>query len=239
MDDLSRGTFVSSFAAAAFLRDDAPAAAAPATPPPPSPAERARLDALHAAVPFRFDRVAFQAILDTPYPHRQSFVFLSFERAAGYAGVQGSLNAYADPNGFAAGPHGLHVGVVLLGGHALVLDDAMWRKYPIGLLADEEMHPTDTTYRAYWTNLKHNQYGETHERLVAQDVAFFVCNNSFTSYARGIAQRTAPAGTTLTRERIVAVHDELAAHFLPNTMLVPAGVAAINALQEARFTYCP
>jgi intracellular sulfur oxidation DsrE/DsrF family protein len=235
MDDLSRGTFVSSIAAAAFVRDDAPAAASP----PPSAEERARANALSATVPFRFDRAAFQAILDRPFPHRQSFVFLSFDRAAGMPGVQNSLDAYADPNGFAAGPHGLHVAVVLIGGHAVVLDDAMWAKYPIGLLADEEMRPTDTGVRAFWTNLKHNQYADYIARFVAQDVAFFVCNNSFTGYAARIARRSAPAGTTVTRERIVAVHDELAAHFLPNTKLVPAGVAAINTLQEARFTYCP
>jgi intracellular sulfur oxidation DsrE/DsrF family protein len=33
------------------------------------------------------------------------------------------------------------------------------------------------------------------------------------------------------------MHDDLAAHFVPGVMLVPAGVAAINAVQEAHFTY--
>jgi hypothetical protein len=28
-------------------------------------------------------------------------------------------------------------------------------------------------------------------------------------------------------------------HFLPGTTLVPAGVAALNAAQEARFTFLP
>jgi hypothetical protein len=45
-----------------------------------------------------------------------------------------------------------------------------------------------------------------------------------------------PAGTAATRAQVVAIHDDLAAHFLPGAFLVPAGVAAINAAQEARFT---
>jgi hypothetical protein len=33
------------------------------------------------------------------------------------------------------------------------------------------------------------------------------------------------------------VHAEFRAHLLPGALLVPAGVAALNAAQEARFTY--
>lgn len=102
----------------------------------------------------------------------------------------------------------------------------MWAKYPLGLLADKAMRPTDTTARAFI------------KELAAAGVSFFVCNNSFTGFSVQIARTTLSPGEQLTREHVIAVHDELATHLLPNTMLVPAGVAAINALQEARFTYC-
>jgi intracellular sulfur oxidation DsrE/DsrF family protein len=56
--------------------------------------------------------------------------------------------------------------------------------------------------------------------LQARHVSFFACNNALADLAR----RT---GTT---------PDVLRSHVLPGMMVVPAGVAAINALQEERFT---
>jgi hypothetical protein len=57
--------------------------------------------------------------------------------------------------------------------------------------------------------------------------------------ASWIAQQIAPAGSQTTRDRVIAIHDELVQHFLPGATLVPAGVAALNAAQEARFTFLP
>jgi intracellular sulfur oxidation DsrE/DsrF family protein len=152
-----------------------------------------------------------------------------------------SLAAYADPDGFAAGPNSLHCLAVLYNGlsQAMVLDDAMYAKYPIGLMVDEEMRPNDTSYRAFWTALKHNTMAEFIRPLSDQGVSFFVCNNALSSLALTLAKRTAPGGGSITREQVVAIHDELAEHFIPGTMLVPSGVAAVNAAQEAKFTFLP
>jgi hypothetical protein len=54
-----------------------------------------------------------------------------------------------------------------------------------------------------------------------------------------VAGAIAPAGTPATRTSVIAIHDDMAAHFLPGSWLVPAGVAALNAAQEARFTLLP
>jgi intracellular sulfur oxidation DsrE/DsrF family protein len=101
------------------------------------------------------------------------------------------------------------------------------------------MRPNDLSYRAYWTGLKKNPMADFLKPLVDQGVSFFVCNNALSGFAFELAQKVAPGGASVTRESVVAIHDELAAHFLPGTMLVPAGVAAVNAAQEARFTFLP
>jgi len=194
------------------------------------------------AVPFTFDRAAFQAVVARPYPHRQLAAPSSFKAATeAMSHFKNALAAYADPNGFAAGPNSLHCVAVLYGGYSynMVLDDAMYAKYPIGLMNDEEMRPNDLSARAYWTALRSNPMAEFLHPLIEQGVSFFVCNNALSGYAVQLARRTAPKDAEVTREQVVAIHDELAAHFMPGAMLVPAGVAAVNAAQEARFTFLP
>jgi len=199
-------------------------------------------EALSRAVPFQFDRDTFRAVLEQPFPHRQLVAPTSFIAATvAMSHFTNSLTAYADPNGFAAGLKSLHCAGVLYAGYSynMVLDDAMYAKYPIGLLNDEEMRPKDFSARAYWAALRRNPMADFLRPLMEQGVSFFVCNNALTSLAVEIARRTAVNGAAVTRARVVAIHDELAHHFLPGTMLVPAGVAAVNAAQEAHFTFLP
>jgi hypothetical protein len=66
--------------------------------------------------------------------------------------------------------------------------------------------------------------------------SFFVCNNALSGIASWVAEQVATPASPVTRASVVAIHDEMAQHFLPGVYLVPAGVAAINAAQEARFT---
>jgi intracellular sulfur oxidation DsrE/DsrF family protein len=207
-----------------------------------SPAERAQLRAASDTVPFHFDRAAFQSVIERPYRHRQFVAPMSYAAATvGMSHFVNSLAAYADPSGFAAGPKSLHCVAVLYAGYSysMVLDDAMYAKYPIGLLDDEEMRPTDLSFRDYWKSIRRNPMADFLRPLTDQGVSFFVCNNALTSLAVDIARRISSKNTTVTREQVVTIHDELADHFLPSTMLVPAGVAAVNAVQEARFTFLP
>jgi intracellular sulfur oxidation DsrE/DsrF family protein len=196
---------------------------------------------ISAAVPFHFDIAVFQAILDQPFPHRQLAIPQTYGSATVAMGhFQNSLAAYADPNGYAAGPNSLHCAAVLYAGRSfvMVLDDAMFAKYELGIFADEEMRPTDSTYRAYWKGLQHNPMRDFLQPLIEAGISFFVCNNGLSGFAYEIALK-ASQGTPVSRETVVAIHDDLAAHFISGTMLVPSGVAAANALQEARFTYLP
>jgi len=240
--DVSRRGFVLAAATTAALGAAIPAVAAE---PPTvlSPAEVADIHRLAAAVPYRFDVAAFRAILDRPYDHRQIAVATSFQAGTTQLGrLKNSLNAYADPAGFNAGPKALHAACVYYGGlgHALALDDAMWEKYPIATLTDTEMHGASSPYAERAKALKTNLSAADYRAMVVdRDVSFFVCNNAFSGFSYNVARAVMSSSTPVTRDIVVAIHDEMVTHFLPGTTLVPAGVAALNAAQEARFTFLP
>jgi len=235
--ELSRHNFIASGVSAAAASGRASDLALA-----PAAVDQAPQPQVSGVVPFSFDRAAFQAIVERPYPHRQLVAPSSFQAATvAMSHFKNSLAAYADPKGFAGGPNSLHCAAVLYAGrsYTLAFDDAMYAKYPLGLINDEEMRPNDTSARAYWTALRRNPMADFMRPLAEQGVALFVCNNALSGFAAELARRTVPQGGAVTREQVVAIHDELAAHFLPGTMLVPAGVAAVNAAQEARFTFLP
>jgi intracellular sulfur oxidation DsrE/DsrF family protein len=195
-----------------------------------------------ATIPIAFDRDTFRAVVNRAFPHRQVAAPQSFSDATvALSHFRNALAAYADPNGFAAGSNSLHCAAVLYAGrsYALAFNDAMYAKYPIGLLSDEEMRPSDTSARAYWAAVKRNPLNDFYQPLVDQGVSLFVCNNALSKYAADIARRTATPGAPLTRKRVVAVHSDLTQNLVRGAMLVPAGVAALIALQEAGFTYLP
>ncbi len=195
-----------------------------------------------ATIPIVFDRDAFRAVVNRAFPHRQVAAPQSFSEATvALSHFRNALAAYADPNGFAAGPNTLHCAAVLYAGrsYALAFNDAMYAKYPIALLSDEEMRPNDTSARAYWSALKKNPSYDFYQPLQDQGVSLFVCNNALSKYAADIVRRTVAPGATVTRDRVVAVHKDLTQNLVPGAMLVPAGVAALIALQEAGFTYLP
>ena len=232
--DVSRFDFFASAASAAVSLGVGVPAATPAARPTFDPA-------LSEAVPFHFDWEAFLAILNRPFPHRQVSAPNGFSAATvAMSHARNSLRAYADPNGFAGGPHSMHCAAVLYAGRSinLALDDAMYVKYPLGLLNDEEMRPNDLTNRNYWSSLRRNPMDDFMRPLLDQGLSLFVCNNALSGFSAELAHRMANGGA-VTRADVVAVHDDLASHFLPGTMLVPAGVAALNAAQEARFTFLP
>lgn len=217
---------------AATAAGPSPAAAADAAPAAPSVAP-----GLYDPVPYRFDASAFAAVLERPVPHRQVVAATTFgEGTAALAFMRNTINAYVDPIYFNAGPKSVHAAAVFYHGASVLLavDDAMWAKYP---LSDLTVAP-GTTPKPDAKPVRANEHAADLNGLVASDGAsFFVCNNALSGFAGLLATKVAPAGTTATREQVVAIHDELAAHFLPGVMLVPAGVAALNAAQEARFTF--
>jgi intracellular sulfur oxidation DsrE/DsrF family protein len=235
--DFSRRAFVIGAATIAAAAAPAAAGAADVTPTPaPAPSP---LKGYDDTVPFHFDRAAFAAILNRPAEHRQVLTVRSFADARdGLSLMRNSIEAYIDPMYFAAAPNSFHAAAVFYHGSSplLAVDDSMFAKYPLAATIIAFAGFTGTGKPGIdKAATKHPAplFGE----LVAQHGAsFFVCNNALSGISAYLAGQLAPAGTAATRAQVVAIHDDLAAHFLPGAFLVPAGVAAINAAQEARFT---
>jgi hypothetical protein len=232
--DVSRRAFVvgaATVVAAAAPSDASAADAPPAAAPPPG---------LDDTVPFHFDRAAFAALLNRPYAHRQVLAAKSFADARdGLRLLRNSIEAYSDPMYFAGGPNALHAAAVFYHGSSplLALDDAMFAKYP---LASAIITFAGTAKPGIEKDARANPGLTPLAELVTQHGAsFLVCNNALSGIASWVAQQITPAGSKTTRDQVVAIHDEMAQHFLPGATLVPAGVAALNAAQEARFTLLP
>jgi intracellular sulfur oxidation DsrE/DsrF family protein len=222
---------IGSTVALANAEPAAPAPAASSLPKAPAPA---------GAVPFHFDRAAFEAILAKPYAHRQMITAISYGEGANVPHfLNNSMRAYADPNGFAAGPDSLHCVAVLYGpAIVMILDDAAWAKFPLGILTSKDKAKPLTATSPDLPR-KNPLLADVSELVAKHDVSFFVCNNAFTGLATHIAKMVDGGTAMPSRERVVAMHAELRAHFVPGASLVPAGVATINAAQEARFTFLP
>jgi hypothetical protein len=234
MFDVSRRAFV--IGAATVAAAAAPAGVSAADAPPAAPAP----SGLDDAVPFHFDRAAFAAVLGRPSDHRQVLAARSFADARdGLRLLHNSIDAYTDPMYFAGGPNAMHAAAVFYHGSSplLALDDTMWAKYP---LASAIITFAGTAKPGIEKDAHANPAIAPYAELVAKHGAsFFVCNNALSGIASYIAQQVTPAGSPATRANVVAIHDEMTQHFLPGTFLVPAGVAALNAAQEARFTLLP
>jgi intracellular sulfur oxidation DsrE/DsrF family protein len=166
-----------------------------------------------------FDRAAFEARLQLPFKHRQVFASPRVANGAVLGFMNNSLNAY--DSGFDDGPGTLHAAAVLYaGGTPLAFDDAAW----------EALHLADVVQQAgdrivLPAGERGNPFvrgprGWTYAELLRRNASFFVCNNSLNDLAR----------------RTSTTPDYLKSRLLPGVMVVPAGVGAINALQEARFT---
>jgi hypothetical protein len=229
--DVSRRAFVAG--AATIVAAVAPIAVSAADAVPAVPAPPAGYDDV---VPFAFDRVAFAAVLNTPFDHRQVLTAKSFRDARdGLNLMRNSIQAYTDPKYFAGGPNALHAAAVWYHGDSVLLglDDAMFAKYPLAAGIVQFATGKAGIDKDAKTNPGAKFLGEL---VNEHHASFFVCNNALSGMAAFVATQIATPANPVTRASVVAIHDEFVAHFLPGVSLVPAGVAAINAAQESHFT---
>ncbi len=165
-----------------------------------------------------FDRAAFEARARLPFAHRQAFASPRVADGAVLGFMYNSLNAYE--TGFGDGPGTLHAAAVLYHtGVALALDDAAWLTFGIGD-ATRANGDTLTTASTTGNPFLRSPHGWSIADLQRRGASFFVCHNALADLAR----------------RTSTTFDVLQTHVLPGMMIVPAGVAAVNALQEERFT---
>jgi hypothetical protein len=209
-----------------------------------TPEQVADIRRLAAKVPFHFDLGAFNAILRRPFEHRQVFAATGTWEGGSEAlsHMQRSLDSYADVQGFNAGDNSLHAACVFFEGDSalIALDDEMYAKYPIFVIAEQRMHPENPVYAQRARSIHTNPEGSQYRQLAMKyGASFFVCNNALSGLAYDVARAVTQPATAVTREFVVQIHDEMVRHFLPGTILVPTGVAAMNAIQEQRFTLLP
>jgi intracellular sulfur oxidation DsrE/DsrF family protein len=164
-----------------------------------------------------FDRAAFEVRLRLPFRHRQAFASGQVADGAVLGFMYNSLNAYE--TGFGEGAGTLHAAAVFYrNAVALGLDDDAWRSYALTTVLRNA--GDRVTSSAEGNPFLHTPPGWAIADLQRRNASFFVCQNAL----NGLALR---CGTSL---------QTLEGHLLPGMMLVPAGVAAVNALQEERFT---
>jgi hypothetical protein len=225
----TRRQFLIASSAAAALT---PAIAlADATPAPKAPAAKA------SPIPkFVFDRARFDAMISKKAKHRHAYAAEGLDDGQVCYTMTNVLDAYDSMPG--EKPASAISAAVLYHGSALGLgfNDKVWNELIIpsipkmsksmsAALGDVKKGDGNP-----WLHKpKGDDYDGSIETLVARGAAFFLCNNATTGFAHIVADALGltPAGA----------YAKLAGGLVPNALLVPAGVWAIHALQEAHFTY--
>jgi hypothetical protein len=172
-----------------------------------------------------FDRAEFKRRVALPYRHRQVFAARGLDRGIALHQMQNSLSAYEDEDGFDEGKGTLHTACVMYGiALALVLGDSAWRDFQIpDLLRTMGEYPGDSTVG--------NPWGADAKALASVGASFFVCSKALNDVA-GLIAHALPGSLNQ-----AAVYARLRSALIADALVVPAGVAALNALQEAHFTF--
>jgi intracellular sulfur oxidation DsrE/DsrF family protein len=173
--------------------------------------------------PYDFAAVAARLVL--PVRHRQVFAVARTADGAATGYMRHALDAYEVAMG--EGPGTLHVAAVFYGrGVVMGLSDKAWNTYR---LADALRKRGDSVSALQSTG---NPFSADMLALSKRGATFLVCDNALADWATYL---TAGLGTSTGSPDDVRA--DLRASLFPGALLVPAGVAALNAAQEARFTY--
>lgn len=174
-----------------------------------------------------YDFAAIDAQLSRPARHRQVFAVAHVSDGIVFGMMRNSLVAYEET--MREGPGVLHVAAVFYSsGVPLGLDDDVWHRYRLAEASARRGEPVRHGDGNPFLHDEKRSIGA----LVQRGASFFVCDNALGELA---AYLSAVAGTTTADA--ASVRADLRRHLIPNALLVPAGVALLNAAQEARFTY--
>lgn len=184
-----------------------------------------------------FDDARFNQIIGRSARHRHCF---------GIAGIDAGEGLYAINNTYATYAHSLNVPLdqIFLVGVlyrvepvAIAFNDEMWNSVIIPALPHlspalrSNLESVKVTSGNPFLYRPPNSDGEdaSVESLVNRGTQFFVCANATQQLAIAIGEATHQEPTT--------IYQAFGANLVPGTQLVPTGVWAIHALQEAHFTY--
>lgn len=206
------------FIAASSLFALAPAVAQAASPSPSPDARSLRLN---------FDKARFNRMLARPAVHKQCFGATKIDAAGVIEGMNNTIDAYVEY--FGETPASVHTVAVLYHGAAIALamNDSVWNEILLPLAKGALPKLRDQFAGA--KPGKGNPYIKDVQQAVARGSSFFVCHNAIV----GFSQMAAGA----LKKPVEKVHAAMIAGIVPGALAVPAGVMAINACQEAKFTY--
>jgi intracellular sulfur oxidation DsrE/DsrF family protein len=177
--------------------------------------------------------------------HRQVFGIRRIAGGMALEQIKNSLNAYEFARREGAGT--LHVIAVLYGpAIALALRDEVWSRLHVGAVLarageDVAVAPAGVANPYLRNDIDPDSSDPANPRsrvndaslhgLQARGVTFLVCNNALAHFAQTLATTSPAAGSVEAAAR--ALRDGM----VGGALLVPAGVAALNDAQEARYTY--
>jgi intracellular sulfur oxidation DsrE/DsrF family protein len=191
---------------------------------------------------FTFDRARFDEILAKPAKHKQCFGATKLEGGGVLFAMHNSIDAY---EGYLKEGSGAMQAVAVLyhgASVALALNDAIWNEYITPLFRDKTYlrHATadEREQIAHLTLGRGNPFLRSAskdpddisvERLVSGGSSFFVCHNAIAGFSGIVSDAV--------KQPVEKIHAAVMAGIVPGALVVPAGVMAINACQEAKFTY--
>jgi hypothetical protein len=235
----TRKTFLASSAALAAL---VPATAVAASPPSPAPSPSPAAAMPDVTIPaLAFDLAAFDTALTTQAPHKNLFTSVKINGGEVFDAMRGTLNAYV---GMGVPLSAVRPVAVLYHGIAIAMgfDDVVWNELLLPVLSKDKDDPKMAEQRKDFDTVvdaktKGNpglhavggEWDSSIESLVKDAGArFFLCNNATRGFAAMVGRKL---GKTPAE-----VYTTMAAHLVPNAMLVPAGVWAVHAVQEHHYT---
>lgn len=195
-----------------------------------------------ATLTFTFDRARFDRILAKPAKHKQCFGATQMGGGDVLYGMHNSIDAYETY--LKEGKGAMQAVAVLYHGAAiaLALSDTVWNEYLTPLFRDktflqhasaEEKESIAKLTLGKGNPFLHSASSDPDdvsvERLVSMGSSFFVCHNAIAGFSGIVAD--------VVKQPREKVHAAVMKGIVPGALAVPAGVMAINACQEARFTY--
>lgn len=223
----NRKAFLGAAALAALASQLQPAGAAT-----PAPAKTPGLQ------PLNFSLAPFDALLARPAAHRHLFASTKISDGTVLDAMHNTVRAYTDV-GIDAGQvfpvAVLYHGVAI----ALAFDDAAWNQWLIPALPKyvkdehddlDDLKPGKGNPFLHRADQTDGNFDASIDSLVAQAGAhFFVCDHALRGLSGSLADKQHLSQTH--------VYDSLTKALIPSASVVPAGVWAVHAIQERRFTY--
>jgi intracellular sulfur oxidation DsrE/DsrF family protein len=185
---------------------------------------------------FNFDEDQFNRILAKPAKHKQCFGVTKLEDGGPLDGMNNTIEAYEQY--LKEPPESVQVVAVLYHGAAIAfaLSDAVWNEFiaPAISQAPESVKKDMADIKLghgnpYLRSTGNDPDEVTVQSLLKKGASFFVCHNAIVGFSYGAAKAK--------NIGVETAHAAILAGIIPGALAVPAGVMAINACQEARFTY--